>query len=105
MAVSPTTTRQHEVLVRLAQLRGELEALIESIRSGQATLAEVLGGSGSSRGDHASGFVYIVKLAESVPGVGKVRARRVLEAHGLGERTRVCEVSAATRAALIEALA
>ena len=105
MAVSPTTTRQHDVLARLAQLRGELESLIESIRNGKATLAEVLSDPNSSRSDHARGFVYLVKLAESVPGIGKVRARRVLEEHGLGERTRVCDVTAAARPVLVAELA
>jgi hypothetical protein len=105
MAVSPTTTRQQDVLGRLAHLRGELEALIAAIRDGGLTLADVFADSHSLSVEHARGFVYLVKLAESVPGVGKVKARRVLEEHDLGERTRVCEVAPDTRDALTKALA
>jgi hypothetical protein len=105
MAVSPTTTRQHEVLGRLTQLRGELEDLIAAIRNGSATLAEVFADPHSLNVEDARGFVYLVKLAESVPTIGKVKARRMLEEHGLGERTRVCDVAPATRAALTKALA
>jgi len=105
MAVSPAATRQEDpVLARLAGLRHELEALISAVRDGATTLAGVFGDSNSLNGEHASGFIYLVKLAESVPGIGKVRARRVLEEHGLGERTRVCDVPAATRAALVQVL-
>jgi len=49
-------------------------------------------------------FVYIVKFAEAVPGVGKVKARRVLASLGYGERTRTGEVPAGVRAALVGAL-
>jgi len=117
MAVSPVTTRQEEpVLTRLARLRHELEALVASVQSGALTLAEVFARESAVRTEPADaatdarevsvyGFVYLVKLAESVPGIGKVRARRVLEEHGLGERTRVRDVPAATRAVLSRVLA
>ncbi|MFM7307887.1 MAG: hypothetical protein ACKO2Q_07920 [Actinomycetota bacterium] len=105
MAVPPVATRRDDsVLARLAQLRNELEELISAVRDGGTTLTGVFGDSNSFNIEHAFGFVYLVKLAESVPGIGKVRARRILEDHGLGERTRVCDVPAATRAALVQVL-
>jgi hypothetical protein len=48
--------------------------------------------------------VYLVKIAEAVPGIGKVKARRLLEQHHLSERTRVGDVPLQVRALLLEAL-
>lgn len=89
------------MLARLTSLRRQIVALIESVEAGRTTLGEVL-----DRGDRdeVAGFVYLVKVAEVMPGVGKVRARRVLESLGFGERTRVGEVPASARRSLVEAL-
>jgi hypothetical protein len=48
--------------------------------------------------------VYLVKLAEVLPAIGKVRARRVLADHGLGERTRVGDVPVAVQQPVCGAL-
>ena len=102
MAVSPTKTRQSdEVLARATKLRNDIDALIASVVDGSVTLAQVFERSGS---DMVCGFVYVVKIAEVVPGIGKVRARRALEEHGLGERTRVSEVPASVRETLSKVL-
>jgi hypothetical protein len=96
MAVTPG------VFERLTGRRRDIEALVAEVAAGRLSLAEVL-----DRGDHddTCGFVYLVKIAEALPGVGKVRARRVLAEHSLGERTRVRDVAAATRERLVRALA
>lgn len=115
MAVSPTTTRQDgakagatvhrdDVLANISRLRGDLESLIGTVQGGTSTLAQIFDDENSHDANRPYGAVYLVKLAESIPGIGKVRARRVLAEHGLGERTRVCEVDATTRAALVKAL-
>lgn len=57
-----------------------------------------------SERNHPAQFVYLVKIAEAVPGVGKVKARRALEALGYGERTRVGDVPKSGHAALVGAL-
>jgi hypothetical protein len=101
MAASPQTGNHDDVLARLSELRGGLESLIASVASGEVSLDAVL-----QRSEHemVCGFVYLVKIAEALPGVGKVRARRVLESQGFGERTRVSDVPPAARAALVGAL-
>ena len=103
MAVSATTTARQtdEVLARVAKLRNDLESVISGVAAGSVTLAQVFE---RSSVDAVCGFVYLVKIAESVPGIGKVRARRVLEEFGLGERTRVSEVSASVRDSLVKVL-
>ncbi|MFZ9706747.1 MAG: hypothetical protein ACO3CG_02805 [Ilumatobacteraceae bacterium] len=102
MAVSPTTTRQSdETFTRATKLRNDIGALIASVADGSVTLAQVFERSAT---EAVCGFVYLVKIAESVPGIGKVRARRVLEEHGLGERTRVSEVPSSVRESLMKVL-
>lgn len=54
--------------------------------------------------DFVVGYVYLVKFAEAVPGVGKVKARRALAGLGYGERTRTGEVPVGARDAVVEAL-
>ena len=90
------------VLEQLTVRRRDMESLVAEVAAGRISLNEVL-----SRSDHdaTAGFIYLVKVAEALPGVGKVRARRVLADVSLGERTRVSEVPRATRAPLVAALA
>jgi hypothetical protein len=45
--------------------------------------------------------LYVVKVLESLPGVGKVSARRALEELGIGERRRVSTLGPQQRAALV----
>jgi hypothetical protein len=95
MAATPS------VLEQLAARRRDMESLVVEVAAGRISMTEVL--SRSDR-DATAGFVYLVKVAEALPGVGKVRARRVLADFSLGERTRVSEVPRATRAPLVAAL-
>ena len=90
------------VLEQLTARRRDMESLVAEVAAGRISMNEVL-----SRSDHdvTAGFIYLVKVAEALPGVGKVRARRVLADFSLGERTRVSEVPRATRAPLVAALA
>ena len=101
MATSPTIAQRDEVYARLARLRHDLESLIKRVSDGNITLAQVLA---LSEHDTTAQFVYLVKIAEAVPGVGKVRARRALESLGYGERTRVGDVPPARHAQLVDAL-
>lgn len=89
------------MLERLAARRRDIESLVTQVAAGRLSLAEVL-----SRSDHDAtyGFVYLVKVAEALPGVGKVRARRVLADFALSERTRVSEVPSEIRTQLLAAL-
>ncbi|MGA1763516.1 MAG: hypothetical protein ACO4A3_02410, partial [Ilumatobacteraceae bacterium] len=112
----------------------EIDRLVESVRTGSMTLGEVFARAAAAvRTDVASvdrptrspsqftaqsaepsdassedavvcSFVYLVKIAEAVPGIGKVKARRILEQHHLSERTRVGDVPLQVRALLVEAL-
>lgn len=79
---------------------------LERVRAGAMGAAEALTPlSGDAAEEVASRYVYVVKVVEAVPGVGKVRARRLLESVGLGERDRVGDLHPAARAELLRGLA
>jgi len=54
--------------------------------------------------DERAGEVKVVVIAEAVPGVGKVGARRLLEARGISAATHWADVPTAERRGLVEAL-
>lgn len=101
MAVTSLTAHHDDVHSRLTRLRSDIESWIARVADGTVSIAQVLQ---IGDVDPVVRFVYLVKFAEAVPGVGKVKARRILADLGYGERTRTGEVSADKRTALVEAL-
>jgi len=111
MAVTPVVDqRSDKVLARLAQRRAQLEAVIGAVHGHSLSLSDVFARAGDPNvatlepDALVCRFVYLVKIAEALPGVGKVRARRVLADHGCGERTRVGDVAVNDRDTLVQAL-
>ena len=80
-----------EVLQELADLRSSLDSAIDSVASGSHSIGEVFAAASTNS---SLGYLYAVKAMEADPRVGKVRARRILEELGLGETTRISELSA-----------
>lgn len=80
-----------EVLQELANLRSSLDSAIDSVASGSRSIGEVFAAASTNS---SLGYLYAVKAMEADPRVGKVRARRILEELGLGETTRISELSA-----------
>ena len=94
------------VLDDLSALRAAITDRIAGVRDGAIGLPEALHpAADESVAALASRFVYVVKIVEAVPGVGKVRARRALEAVGLGERDRVGDLATEVRDELLRELA
>ena len=54
--------------------------------------------------DDNVGKLKVVSMLESLPGVGKVKARRVMEEVGIAENRRVQGLGAQQRAALLQQL-
>ena len=111
MAVTPVVDqRSDKVLARLAQRRAQLEAIIGAVHGHSLSLSDVFARAGDPNvatlepDALVCRFVYLVKIAEALPGVGKARARRVLADHGCGERTRVGDVAVSDRDTLVQAL-
>lgn len=74
-----------------------IKELINEIANGSLSVAQVM-----SMGDDDRTYVYVVKALEAVPGIGKVRARRILEELGIGEQVRLGDLSASQRERVVE---
>lgn len=85
-----------------SEVRTHRQQLVDAVASGALPLADLIGTGGS---DHGAGGVKVVVLAQAVPGVGKVRSRRVLGALGIAEGARWAELSDAVASAVVMALA
>ena len=105
MAVTPAVSAsRHDTLARISAHRQALQAVIDDVAAGRLSLAEAFRRTAIAEPDDALRQVYLVKLVEVIPSIGKVRARRVLADHGFGERTRVGEVPSAVQQSLCGAL-
>jgi len=67
---------------------------------GSLTLKELLD---SAEGDDIVGKMKVIAVLESLPGVGKVKARRTMEEIGISESRRVRGLGDQQRAALLKA--
>jgi hypothetical protein len=72
-------------------------SLVHALASGELAFADL-------DNDERAGEVKAVVIAESVPGVGKVRARRALDALGVPPSARWGELSGQQREELVDAL-
>src|SRR5581483_7469511 len=77
-------------------IRASRAAILDALRSGELRLEELE--------SDAAAQVKVVVLAESVPGVGKVHARRRLAELGLEDSDRWGELAPAVRRRLVSAL-
>ncbi|MET9294867.1 integration host factor, actinobacterial type [Streptomyces sp. NPDC003077] len=79
-----TAQARAEALRKAAAVRKERGAVLAGLKGGTVSLHEVL-----RRKDAVVGKTYVRRLLESLPGVGKVRADRLLTELGISERRRV----------------
>jgi hypothetical protein len=87
------------VLDELEHLRDSLSQLVADISAGNISFANVLG-----LVDDDRTYLYVVKALEAVGGVGKVRARRMLDDLGIAEQARILDLTETQRHGLIERL-
>lgn len=80
-------------------MRMEMNEVRARLADSSLSLADTLL---STDPDSAIGRLYVVKLLESLPGVGKVQARRVMSDIGIAEKYRVAELGTDHRAALLK---
>lgn len=81
-----TPEQRHEALAKAALARKKRAEVKEQLKTGQVTLAElfVLGDA-----DEMLGKLKVVSMLESLPGVGKVRARRLMDELDISESRRL----------------
>lgn len=94
-----TSERRGAVIEKARAMRAEMAEVRVRLASASLSLAEAL--SNKNR-DAAVNRLYVLKLLESLPGVGKVRARRVMSDIGIAEKLRVSELGANHRMTLLK---
>ena len=98
MALPPHTPQQRaDALQKAAVARKERAEVKNRLKRGATTLSEVIK-DGST--DDVIGKMKVSALLESLPGVGKVRAKQIMERLGIAESRRVRGLGANQRAAL-----
>lgn len=104
MANPPTLTPEQRAaaLQKAAEVRTARAELKEKLKMGSVTLAEVLDKADS---DEVIGKLKVLSLLESLPKLGKVKARRVMEELEISETRRVQGLGPVQRQKLLDALA
>ena len=98
MALPPLTPDQRAAaLEKAAKARKERAEVKSNLKRGATTLPAVLK---QGQTDDTVGKMKVSALLEAMPGVGKVRARQIMERLGIAESRRVRGLGANQRAAL-----
>jgi len=96
-ALSPE--ERSAALLKAAAARRQRAELKDRLKMGSMDLKELLDQSG---GDEVVGKMKVLTVLESLPGVGKVRARRLMEQIGISEARRVRGLGAQQRDSLLK---
>jgi S13-like H2TH domain len=101
MPLPPTLSPQERqaALDKAAAARRQRAELKEKLKMGSLSLKELLD---QSDGDEVVGKIKVVAVLESLPGVGKVRARRLMEELHISETRRVRGLGSQQREALLK---
>ncbi len=104
MATPPKLTDEQRkaALEKAAAARRARAELKDKLKMGVISLPEVLD---QAETDELVGKTKVVAVLESLPGVGKVRARRTMEDIGIDEKRRLRGLGDKQRASLLESFA
>ena len=92
--------QRQAALAKAAEARRARAELKEKLKMGSMTLKELLD---NSDADDIIGKMKVVAVLESLPGVGKVKARRTMEDIGISETRRVRGLGDQQRRELLKA--
>lgn len=99
VALPPLTPEQRQAaLVKAAASRRERAVVKNRLKHSGASLAEVIA---DGRTNEVIGKLRVVELLQSMPGIGKVRARQVMEKVKIAETRRVRGLGVKQAAALV----
>jgi len=101
MATPPQLTPEQRAaaLVKAAEARTARAEIKARLKMGTMTLAEAL-----ASDDGNVGKLKVVSMLESLPGVGKVKARRIMEDISIAQNRRVQGLGTKQKAQLLELL-
>ena len=91
--------QRQAALAKAAAARRARAELKEKLKMGSTTLAELFSQAGS---DEIIGKMKVLAVLESLPGVGKVKARRLMEEHSIPDTRRVQGLGTHQREALLQ---
>lgn len=94
-----TPEQRQAALQKAAAARRQRAEVKEKLKAGSSTLADVLD---QAERDDVVGKLKTVTVLESLPGLGKVRARRVMEELEISENRRLRGLGAKQREALLK---
>ena len=102
MAAPPTLTdeQRKEALAKAAEARRTRAELKDKLKMGSVSLPELLELADS---DEVVGKTKVLAVLESMPGLGKVKARRLLDEIGIAESRRIRGLGEQQRSALLAA--
>ncbi len=101
MALPPLTPEQRAAALEKAAANRKARAeLKQRLKAGTTTLADALD---SGESDDAVGKMRVVALLEAMPGVGKVRAQKLIEELEISPARKVRGLGAKQREALLKA--
>lgn len=86
-------------LDKAAEVRRRRSVLKQQLKAGELTFRELLDG---VEGDDVVGKMKVLAVLESLPGVGKVKARRTMDEVGIAESRRLRGLGDQQRAALLD---
>ena len=93
--------QRKEALAKAAAVRRQRAELKEQLKMGALTLADVLD---KAAGDEIAGGTKVLAVLESLPRVGKVTARRLMDELGISETRRLRGLGVKQREALLARL-
>jgi hypothetical protein len=101
VALPPLTPEQRAAALEKAAIaRRERAAVKNRLKHSGASLIEVLKEGSREGGNDIVGKMKVSSVLESLPGVGKVRARKIMEEIGISESRRVRGLGAQQMASL-----
>ena len=101
MATPPQLTPEQRTaaLAKAAEARAARAEIKARLKNNSMSLSDAL-----SSDDNNVGKLKVVSLLESLPGMGKVKARKVMEEIGIADNRRVQGLGSQQREALLKAL-
>lgn len=98
---SLTPEQRTAALEKAAQARKARAEIKDHLKTGRTNLKDLLTKAGS---DETIGKMKVLSVLESLPGTGKVKARRLMEQVGISETRRLQGLGAKQRDSLLEAV-
>ena len=101
MATPPALTPEQRAaaLAKAAEARAARAELKNQLKLGSVSLSQAL-----NSNDSTVGKLKVVSLLESLPGVGKVKARKIIEDIGIADNRRVQGLGQQQKQALLDLL-